>query len=76
MTDDIKGAPAPRRGKPGPAGSGPRPTARPGTRTGPKPAWMNALKSIYDDALSEDVPDDLARLIEQLDAGKPEKGDA
>lgn len=38
-----------------------------------KEDWIgNQLKKVYDEALSEDIPDDMLELLSALDDGEPE----
>jgi hypothetical protein len=53
---------------PGSGGGGPR-GEKPGTR---KEDWIGRqLRKVYDEALHEEVPPDMLRLLDQLDEGKP-----
>ncbi len=47
---------------------GKRPPRRPGSASSRKVDWIgDQLRRVYDDALHEDIPDDMLALLDKLD---------
>lgn len=48
------------------------PASKTGTGRDKEPQWATGLKQLYNSVVEEPLPDDLAKLLSQLDTGKSE----